>query len=237
MGVGMPAELPEYVARGIDMMDCVLPSRNARNGYLFTSEGRVIIKHARYKDDERPARSATARATLVRSYSRAYLRHLFQSGEILYSVLATRHNIQRYLDIMREIRHAIISDSFPEYLRCVRSALLLRPSSPLYWFTTWFSICFCKRRRPTPIAGIPSHPSHLRDLLFSSVSPDAAPAQTDAENAVRACRTDRRCVTSGGIVGTIVAIDSDTLVLRVKPDNVKIQVARSAVSSLVSTAK
>ena len=54
MGVGMPAELPEYVARGIDMMDCVLPSRNARNGYLFTSDGRVIIKHARYRDDERP---------------------------------------------------------------------------------------------------------------------------------------------------------------------------------------
>ncbi len=58
MGVGMPAELPEYVARGIDMMDCVLPSRNARNGYLFTSEGRVIIKHARYKEDQRPHRPA-----------------------------------------------------------------------------------------------------------------------------------------------------------------------------------
>ena len=58
MGVGMPAELPEYVARGVDMMDCVLPSRNARNGYLFTSQGRVIIKHARYKDDPRPARRA-----------------------------------------------------------------------------------------------------------------------------------------------------------------------------------
>ena len=108
MGVGMPAELAEYVARGVDMMDCVLPSRNARNGYLFTSEGRVIIKHARYKDDIRPVGPQVLSATLVRSYSRAYLRHLFQSGEILYSVLATRHNIQRYLDIMREIRHAIM---------------------------------------------------------------------------------------------------------------------------------
>jgi queuine tRNA-ribosyltransferase len=121
MGVGMPAELPEYVANGIDMMDCVLPSRNARNGYLFTSEGRVIIKHARYKEDERPLDPRCPCYTCT-SYSRAYLRHLFQSGEILYSVLATRHNIQRYLDIMREIRHAIRSDSFPEYLRCVRSA-------------------------------------------------------------------------------------------------------------------
>lgn len=120
MGVGMPAELPEYVARGIDMMDCVLPSRNARNGYLFTSAGRVIIKHARYKDDPRPL-DENCRCYTCRSYSRAYLRHLFQSGEILYAVLATRHNIQRYLDIMRDIRHAIISFSLPEYLKCVRS--------------------------------------------------------------------------------------------------------------------
>jgi queuine tRNA-ribosyltransferase len=121
MGVGMPAELPEYVARGIDMMDCVLPSRNARNGYLFTSEGRVIIKHAQYKDDPRPIDPACTCYTCLR-YSRAYLRHLFLSGEILYAMLATRHNIRRYLDIMRSIRQAIISKSFPEYLRSVRSA-------------------------------------------------------------------------------------------------------------------
>jgi queuine tRNA-ribosyltransferase len=121
MGVGMPAELPEYVARGIDMMDCVLPTRNARNGYLFTSQGRIIIKHARYREDERPL-DENCRCYTCSKYSRAYLRHLFQSGEILYAVLATRHNICRYLDIMRAIRQAIISDSFPEYLRCVRSA-------------------------------------------------------------------------------------------------------------------
>jgi queuine tRNA-ribosyltransferase len=120
MGVGMPAELPEYVARGIDMMDCVLPSRNARNGYLFTSEGRVIIKHARYRNDARPI-DPNCRCYTCQRYSRAYLRHLFQSGEILYAVLATRHNIRRYLDIMREIRHAIRSSSFPEYLKCVRA--------------------------------------------------------------------------------------------------------------------
>lgn len=121
MGVGMPAELPEYVALGVDMMDCVLPTRNARNGYLFTSEGRVIIKHARYRDDDRPVDEKCGCYT-CRRYSRAYLRHLFQSGEILYAVLATRHNIRRYLDIMCEIRHAIISETFPEYLRTVRSA-------------------------------------------------------------------------------------------------------------------
>ena len=121
MGVGMPAELPEYVARGVDMMDCVLPSRNARNGYLFTSQGRLIIKHARYKDDPRPV-DENCKCYTCHSYSRAYLRHLFQSGEMLYAVLATRHNVSRYLDIMREIRQAICSDSFPEYLRTVRVA-------------------------------------------------------------------------------------------------------------------
>jgi len=121
MGVGMPDELAEYVARGIDMMDCVLPSRNARNGCLFTSVGRVIIKHARYRDDEGPLDPACECYT-CRSYSRAYLRHLFQSGEILYAMLATRHNIRRYLDIMRGIRQAIISKTFSEYLKSVRPA-------------------------------------------------------------------------------------------------------------------
>jgi queuine tRNA-ribosyltransferase len=121
MGVGMPDELPEYVARGVDMMDCVLPSRNARNGYLFTSEGRLIIKHSRYKTDDRPLDKNCKCYTCSR-FSRAYLRHLFLAGEILYAMLATRHNICRYLDIMREIRHAIVSESYPEYLRSVRSA-------------------------------------------------------------------------------------------------------------------
>jgi queuine tRNA-ribosyltransferase len=121
MGVGMPAELPEYVARGVDMMDCVLPSRNARNGCLFTSRGRVIIKNARYKDDAGPLDEHCRCYTCI-TYSRAYLRHLFLAGEISYAVLATRHNLQRSLDIMREIRQAILSDSYPAYLRTVRLA-------------------------------------------------------------------------------------------------------------------
>ena len=115
MGVGMPDELAQYVARGIDMMDCVLPSRNARNGYLFTSEGRVIIKHTRYKDDAGPLDPACPCYT-CRTYSRAYLRHLYQAGEILYASLATRHNLQRYLDIMRRMRQAILLGQFPEFL-------------------------------------------------------------------------------------------------------------------------
>jgi queuine tRNA-ribosyltransferase len=121
MGVGMPEELPEYVARGVDMMDCVLPSRNARNGCLFTSKGRIIIKHARYKEDPSPVDEDCGCYT-CRSFSRAYLRHLFQAGEILYATLATLHNVRRYLDIMRQVRQSIVFGTFPEYLRAVRSA-------------------------------------------------------------------------------------------------------------------
>jgi queuine tRNA-ribosyltransferase len=119
MGVGMPDELPEYVARGIDMMDCVLPSRNARNGWIFTSEGKVIIKHAKYKEDPRPL-DLNCSCYTCRIYSRAYLRHLFQAGEILFASLATRHNLRRYLDIMGEIRQSILLGQFPQYLKAVR---------------------------------------------------------------------------------------------------------------------
>jgi queuine tRNA-ribosyltransferase len=118
MGVGMPEELAQYVARGIDMMDCVLPSRNARNGYLFTSAGKVVIKNSRYKEDPEPV-DARCNCYTCRNFSRAYLRHLFLASEILYCTLATLHNVRRFLDIMREIRHAIISGTFPEYLKSV----------------------------------------------------------------------------------------------------------------------
>jgi queuine tRNA-ribosyltransferase len=120
MGVGMPEELPEYVARGVDMMDCVLPSRDARNGRLFTSEGRVIIKQARYRDDSGPPDPACDCYT-CRTHSRAYLRHLFQAGEMLYSTLATIHNIKYYLDTMRRIRQSILSGDFASCMDAMRS--------------------------------------------------------------------------------------------------------------------
>jgi queuine tRNA-ribosyltransferase len=123
MGVGMPEELPEYVARGIDMMDCVLPSRNARNGWIFTSEGKVVIKNARYRDDAGPL-DPNCNCYTCRTYSRAYLRHLFQAGEILFASLATRHNLRRYLDIMGEMRQSILLGQFPLYLKEVRDRSL-----------------------------------------------------------------------------------------------------------------
>jgi queuine tRNA-ribosyltransferase len=120
MGVGLPEELVEYVARGIDMMDCVMPTRNARNGNLFTSEGRVVIKHARYREDPRPVDAACGCYT-CRNFSRAYLRHLFQAGEILFATLASLHNLHHYLDIMRRMRNAILSGKFPEFLAAQRT--------------------------------------------------------------------------------------------------------------------
>lgn len=119
MGVGMPHELAEYVARGIDMMDCVLPTRNARNGWLFTSQGRVVIKHNRYRDDPGPLDPACACYT-CRNYSRAYLRHLYQAGEILFASLGTRHNLRHYLDMMGAIRQSILMGEFPQYLNTLR---------------------------------------------------------------------------------------------------------------------
>ena len=106
MGVGKPEQIPDYVALGIDMMDCVLPTRSARHGCLFTSQGRLLIKNAKYISDERPI-DETCKCAVCRRYSRAYLRHLYASGEFLATILNTHHNIYFYLDIMRKIRDAI----------------------------------------------------------------------------------------------------------------------------------
>ena len=116
MGVGMPEELPRYVAQGVDMMDCVLPTRNARNGCLFTSCGKVMIKQAQYTDDESVLDPACGCYT-CRTFSKAYLRHLYQAREILFSVLATIHNVRYFLDIMRRVREAILLGRFSQLLR------------------------------------------------------------------------------------------------------------------------
>ncbi len=120
MGVGMLHELGEYVARGVDMMDCVLPTRNARNGYLFTSTGRIVIKNTAWARDPRPVDEQCGCYT-CRSFSRAYLRHLFLAREILYSTLATLHNVAIYLDRMRRIREAILIGNLAGFLARIRA--------------------------------------------------------------------------------------------------------------------
>ena len=114
MGVGTPEDLVESVARGVDMFDCVLPTRNARNGHLFTSHGIVRIKNSRYGEDPRPLDPDCGCPTCAR-HSRAYLRHLFVAGEILYSVLATAHNLYFYLDTMNRVRQAIALNRFAQF--------------------------------------------------------------------------------------------------------------------------
>jgi queuine tRNA-ribosyltransferase len=106
MGVGKPEQIPDYVALGIDMMDCVLPTRSARHGCLYTSQGRLLIKNAQYVADQRPIDESCGCA-VCRRYTRAYLRHLFSAGEFLATILNTHHNIYFYLDNMRKIREAI----------------------------------------------------------------------------------------------------------------------------------
>ena len=106
MGVGMPEEIAQYANMGIDMMDCVLPTRAARHGLLFTSEGKISIKQARYASDDGPLDPACGCRVCGR-YSRAYLRHLYAANEVLAQVLNTIHNLSFYLDTMRRVRHSI----------------------------------------------------------------------------------------------------------------------------------
>jgi queuine tRNA-ribosyltransferase len=113
MGVGTPADLVESVARGIDMFDCVLPTRNARNGQLFTSTGRLNIKNAEYAEDTGPIDVGCV-CYACQHVSRAYLRHLFHAGEMTAGTLNTLHNLQFYLDTMRRIREAIVFSTLEE---------------------------------------------------------------------------------------------------------------------------
>lgn len=106
MGVGYPEEIVQYANMGVDMMDCVLPTRAARHGLLFTSEGRLNIKNSRFSQDQNPP-DPNCKCKVCRRYTRAYLRHLFVTGEPLAGTLNTSHNLAFYLDTMRTVRHAI----------------------------------------------------------------------------------------------------------------------------------
>ncbi len=120
MGVGTPAEIVEYANLGIDMMDCVLPTRAARHGLLFTSEGKLSIKQARYAQDPNPL-DPNCSCRACQRYSRAYLRHLYSSNELLSQVLNTIHNLSFYLDTMRRVRHSISLGEESRFLSSVWS--------------------------------------------------------------------------------------------------------------------
>ena len=116
MGVGRPEDIVEAVRRGIDMFDCVMPTRNARNGWLFTRFGDIKIKNARYKDDKAPL-DETCGCYACRNFSRAYLHHLHRSQEILGARLNTIHNLHYYLDLMKQMRLALDEDRFPVFVQ------------------------------------------------------------------------------------------------------------------------
>jgi queuine tRNA-ribosyltransferase len=116
MGVGKPENLIEAVWRGVDMFDCVMPTRNARNGMLFTSTGRLVIKNARFREDPRPIDEACD-CYVCKNYSRAYLRHLYMAREILSSHLNTIHNLHYYVNLMAGMRKAIEEDRFAGFRR------------------------------------------------------------------------------------------------------------------------
>jgi queuine tRNA-ribosyltransferase len=126
MGTGTPEDLVESVARGIDLFDCVLPTRNARNGQLFTRTGRINIKNARYAEDDRPLDPDCSCYT-CRTCSRAYLRHLFQANEINSSTLNTLHNLHFYLDTLRQIRDAIVFGRFESFRLAFHQSLSGQP--------------------------------------------------------------------------------------------------------------
>ncbi len=114
MGVGMPRDLITCIDLGIDMFDCVIPTRNARNGMLFTPDGFIYIKQAQFAEDKRPIDESCACYT-CRNYSRAYLRHLHLAKEILSSILSTIHNLHYYLNLLSQVRLALDEDRFPQF--------------------------------------------------------------------------------------------------------------------------
>ena len=116
MGVGRPEDLVESVRSGVDIFDCVMPTRNARNGQLFTSLGRVNIKNAKFADDGGPL-DPNCSCETCRNYSRAYLRHLFVAGEMLSARLNTIHNLHFYLNLMKQMRHAILENEFDDWAK------------------------------------------------------------------------------------------------------------------------
>jgi queuine tRNA-ribosyltransferase len=116
MGVGTPEDLLAGIGAGVDMFDCVLPTRTARNGLLFTTRGRLNVKNARFADDERPIEPGCA-CYACRTFTRAYLRHLFRAGEILGLHLNTVHNVHHFLRLLEGAREAIVEGRFDAFRR------------------------------------------------------------------------------------------------------------------------
>ena len=179
MGVGTPIDLVECVARGIDMFDCVMPTRNARNGQLFTSEGPLNIKNAQFAEDDGPVDPACGCYT-CRNFSRAYLRHLFRAGEMTGGTLNTLHNLSFYLDTMRRIREAIAFGRFEDFRHGFHQTFspprvdFMTTTDPLFGMLLALGGVTWTGQPPDPADSVRARP---RDLLFRHPAADEEPAE------------------------------------------------------------
>ena len=180
MGVGYPDEIEQYARMGVDMMDCVLPTRAARHGLLFTSEGRLNIKGKRYAEDQGPPDPA-CECMVCRRYSRAYLRHLMQSGEALSGTLNTIHNLAYYLGIMERVRQSLgggeqVSELAMSALALSHLAQLIAPDmgdhEPPFFFIDCAAGCSSTART----VRMPGIPTTVLNRLASLKSPIAPPS-------------------------------------------------------------
>ena len=165
MGTGMPPDLFESVARGIDLFDCVLPTRNARNGQLFTRQGPLNIKNARYAEDARPLDPECGCPT-CRRHSRAYLRHLFMAGEMAGATLNTLHNLYFYLDTMRAIRKAIEFGTFEELEESVPRDVFPPPPRVMTDLSTLLIVAMAQPGQAQPSFLVQILPFALMLLIF-----------------------------------------------------------------------
>ena len=199
------------------MFDCVMPTRNARNGQLFTSQGRLNIKNARYAEDDRPARSASAAATPAARHSRAYLRHLYMAGEMSAAALNTLHNLTFYLDTMRRIRDAIAFRTFETFRQeFLRSALppgtrFMNLSAAGQWMQdAAFPFLVAMGAPPQggaePVGAVHAVRAGPGHLLLRDPAADEAQAAEGA-GVSRRLKVGDRVVTSGGIYGSITRRD------------------------------
>ena len=125
MGVGMPEDILDAIDRGVDMFDCVIPTRNARNGTVFTSRGKLVIRNSKYKQDFKPL-DETCDCYACSNFSRAYIRHLFNVNEVLGLRLATVHNIHFYMKIVKEARKSIVDKNYLEWKNSFLNAFQMK---------------------------------------------------------------------------------------------------------------
>ena len=230
MGVGTPDRPRRGVARGVDMFDCVMPTRNARNGQLFTSQGAINIKNACHAEDDGPVDPACGCYT-CRHFSRAYLRHLFMAGEMTAGVLNTLHNLFFYLDTMRRIREAIAFGTFEKFRQDFHRTFSSPPPDRMIPTVTNAAGVLAMAAPPDQAVESvdPAHPvrPRPRHLLLRDPAADEAAAEEGA-GVPRRAEGRRPVVTTGGIFGSIAKITDQSIQLQIAP-NVRVDVSRAAI--------